>query len=171
MQNDISSLKSHLTNNEHITVSSDGSLKHRSMSTAVRITYHSVLLYAASHIVPGDTLDSFRPELAGVVSILRLLDSIPSLGQVKVTQHLDNQSVIRFCTNNDFPPTPRNLDKTSADIRLEFVHLAAKLPITLEFQHIDGHQDDQVPFHKLPTLAKENVLYDLAAKRTHAFNT
>ena len=41
----------------------------------------------------------------------------------------------------------------------------AKLPITVDFHHVYGHQDDHLCFDSLPRLAQLNVLMDRSAKR------
>ena len=170
-QNDITSLLRHLQSNKQITVSSDSSLINKSMSTAIRITYNSNLLYAASAIVPGDTYDSFRPEVAGVFTILRLLATLPITESIKISHHLDNTFVIQFCEQRYFPPIPRNLEKTSADLRLEFIELAESLPVQLAFHHVKGHQDDHLSYDELSYLAKENIHCDTAARRSHPRDT
>ena len=99
-QNDTSLLLKHLKEQKIITVSSDGSVANKSMSTAIRITLNSNLLYASSHIVPGDTIDSFLPELSGVLTTLRLLASLNIPNGLRIHHHLDNKSVITFCSRN-----------------------------------------------------------------------
>ena len=44
----------------------------------------------------------------------------------------------------------------------------AKLPITIKWQWIEGHQDDHLPFHLLNPLAQDNVLADSLAIRTNS---
>ena len=148
------------------TAVSDGSYK-SSLGTSAFILRGAQrkLGFMGTNVVPGNPEDhsSYRSELAGISGILAVTSCICkkySVDEGQITVALDGeQALLKASSLWPLSPTDTDFDLLS-DIRRKI----EKLPIKINWHWIEGHQDDDTPYHLLPPLAKDNVLADGLAK-------
>ena len=117
------------------------------------------------NIVPGPpgSQSAYRSELAGISGSLLIIQAL--CNQYKITQGsitlgLDGQSAINTVSGSQ-PLKPNQPDfDLLCDIRTKL----SRLPITVNWEWIKGHQDDHTSFHKLPPIAQDNIIADNIAK-------
>ena len=102
------------------------------------------------------------------MGILAIVDYIASFCQLHnitegmITIVCDGKSVIdilQYKSVDTISPNSKHSDVTSAVIKT-----ISMLPIDLKFQHVKGHQDDELEFCDLSRLSQLNVLMDIDAK-------
>lgn len=115
-------------------------------------------------ITPGDSKyqHSQRSELAGIAASLGVVDALCrtydiNCGQVVVG--LDGQQAI----NNVQRQRPR-IKFSDYDMIIFIKDQIERLPVTVEFHWIKGHQDDFLQWHELDFYAQMNVKADKVAK-------
>jgi hypothetical protein len=145
---------------------SDGSFKD-SMGTSSTVIYgddeaHRIISVNA---VPGHRQEqsAYRSELAGIEGALAILESVCTVHDIQqgaATIGLDGQQAL-IEASGDWPLNPSRADfDMLTDIRAK----VKRLPITIHWKWIKGHQDDDVSFDDLDEWAKANVLVDNIAK-------
>jgi hypothetical protein len=115
--------------------------------------------------VPGHRQEqsAYRSELAGIEGALAVLASVCRVHRVEngaVTIGLDGEQALIEASGN-WPLSPSRADfDMLTDIRAKI----KKLPITVHWRWIKGHQDDDVLYEDLDDWAQANVLVDNIAK-------
>ena len=114
-----------------------------------------------SNVVPGnpEEQNSYRSELAGISGSLAVLSAVCEkydITEGATTMALDGQQAL-LNASSTWPLSPHDSDfDLLTDIRAKI----KRLPITLKWLWIEGHQDDYASFHSLTPLAQDNVLAD-----------
>lgn len=107
---------------------------------------------------------SYRSELAGISGILAVLAAVCKKYDVQdgsVTLALDGeQALLKAGSVWPLSPTDTDFDLLT-DIRAKIL----KLPISIIWQWIRGHQDRNIAFDSLSGLAQDNVMADNIAKQ------
>ena len=109
-------------------------------------------------------VDSYRSELQGVHAMLLGLLAFCTFHHItegRVTLGCDNMSSVRH-GQHDWCKVP--ISTAHVDLIRAIRVLKSKLPVTVYFEHIYGHQDDHWSFETLPRLAQLNVEMDQYAK-------
>jgi hypothetical protein len=109
-------------------------------------------------------VDSYRSELQGVHAMLFGLLAFCTFYNITeggVTLGCDNSNCVRH-GRGDWQKV--SLSTKHADLIRAIRVLKHKLPITITFEHVYGHQDDRLAFADLPRLAQLNVIMDHHAK-------
>jgi hypothetical protein len=112
---------------------------------------------------PEETQSAYRSELAGVSGSLAILASVCSLYQISsgtATLGLDGDQALKAASGH----WPLDASQPDFDLLCDIRKKIELLPIHLEWQWIEGHQDDDIPFEDLDQLSKDNVLADSLAK-------
>ena len=118
-----------------------------------------------ANAVPGNPEEqsSYRSELAGISGSLAIIAAVcDKYGIVSgsITMALDGQqALLKSRSMWPLSPTDKDFDLLT-DIRKKI----SKLPITLHWEWIEGHQDDHTAYHQLSPLAQDNVIADGIAK-------
>jgi hypothetical protein len=109
-------------------------------------------------------VDSYRSELQGQHAMLLGLLAFCTFHHITegaIRLGCDNSSCVRH-RQGDWLKVPSSTKHTDL-IRLIRI-MKHKLPITVTFEHVYGHQDDHLSFATLPRLSQLNVLMDHRAK-------
>ena len=108
---------------------------------------------------------AYRSELGGVLGIVTVLEGLCqfyNLEEGKIRIGLDGDSVIKKL-RSPFLPNPK---ASHYDLLLDCKSRIKALPIKVEFQWIEGHQDDNKGDHGLlDWWARQNINMDRAAKQ------
>ena len=111
----------------------------------------------------GDEQSSYRSELAGIAGTLALVSSICQIHDISsgsITIGLDGDQALTQASG-DWPLSPSQADFDMLhDIRAKI----RRLPITMHWKWIEGHQDDHVAYADLDEWAQANILVDNVAK-------
>jgi hypothetical protein len=117
------------------------------------------------NVVPGNPHEqsSYRSELAGISGVLALVSAVCKKYDItdgSILLALDGEQAL-LKASSTWPLSPQDTDfDLLCDIRRKIL----KLPVTIKWQWIEGHQDDHVSFSKLSGLAQDNVSADSIAK-------
>ena len=148
------------------TAVSDGSYKdHVGTSGFILRGADRQLGASGANIVPGNPEEqsSYRSELAGISGSLAIIDAVCKkydINSGSITIALDGeQALLKSKSQWPLSPTDSDFDLLT-DIRAKI----AKLPISVNWQWIEGHQDKFHSFQSLPPLAQDNVIADGIAK-------
>ena len=113
-----------------------------------------------------EPITSTRAELMGLLACVRYLNYI-----AKKFNIVENKFVLITADNIEAIKSPlRDLSSTKTtfipdgDIIRELQYWVKISVFRLKFQHVRGHQDNNLPFHELSPLAKLNVCMDKLAK-------
>ena len=113
----------------------------------------------------GDIHRSFRSELVGILAILTFIDSLDLNAECQ-TSHIhiigDNEKALEALetwTVDKVTPNKKNADIVSAVLKLR-----DSLPITISTEHVYSHQDEAIPYDKLPPSVQLNIDMDKNAK-------
>jgi hypothetical protein len=109
-------------------------------------------------------VDSYRSELQGIHAMflgLLAFCQFHAITEGHVKMGCDNINGVRH-GQRDWCKVP--LSQANVDLIRAIRIIKAKLPVTISFEHIFGHQDDQLFFDSLPQLAQMNVEMDELAK-------
>ena len=148
------------------TAVSDGSFKdHMGTSGFVLRGSNKEIVSTGANTVPGNPNEqsSYRSELAGISGTLAILDATCKKYDIStgsVTVALDGQQAL-LKARSLWPLSPTDPD---FDLLTDIRRKISKLPITLNWHWIEGHQDKYTPFHRLTRLAQDNVIADGIAK-------
>jgi hypothetical protein len=118
------------------------------------------------NVVPGNPQEqsSYRSELAGISGILAIINAVCKKFDIQAGSVLialdGEQALLQASSTRPLSPQATDFDLLS-DIRAKI----RKLPITLQWQWIAGHQDRHTSFHELSCLAQDNVSADNIAKQ------
>jgi hypothetical protein len=145
---------------------SDGSFKDK-MGTSASVLYGSdpSKRIMCVNAPPGheDEQSAYRSELAGIEGTLALVASVCKVHDIRsgsITIGLDgDQALIQ--ASGDWPLHPSQAD---FDMLHDIREKLKRLPITVRWKWIEGHQDDHVDYEDLDDWAKANVLVDNVAK-------
>jgi hypothetical protein len=110
-------------------------------------------------------VDPYCSELQGVHAMLLGTLAFCTFHQIttgRVRLGCDNSNSIRH-GKGDWCKVPLSI--AHADLIRAIRIIKSKLPITVDFEHVYGHQDDLLSFEDLPRLAQLNVQMDSLAKR------
>ena len=148
------------------TAISDGSYKqHYGTSCSIlRGTSQSQRIISINAVPgPADSQSAYRSELAGISGSLLVLQALCNkynLTTGSITIGLDGKSAIDTVSSSQ-PLKPQQPDfDLLCDIRTK-LH---RLPITVNWVWIKGHQDDHVSFQRLSPIAQDNVIANNIAK-------
>ena len=146
---------------------SDGSFKN-AMGTSSSILFHSRAndpnRIISVNAVPGNANEqsAYRSELAGVSGSLAITAAVCRIHDIQegsITLGLDGQQAL-LAAAGDWPLNPERPDfDLITDIRTKL----KKLPISVKWKWVEGHQDDDKSTH-LDEWAKANILVDNMAK-------
>jgi hypothetical protein len=109
-------------------------------------------------------VDSYRSELQGVHAMLLGLLAFCTFHNItegSVKLGCDNLACVRH-GQHDWRKVPLSI--AHVDLVRAIRVIKSKLPIKVHFEHIYGHQDDQLSFDNLPRLTQLNVEMDQLAK-------
>jgi hypothetical protein len=112
-----------------------------------------------------DEVDPYRSELQGVHTMLlglRVFCTFHGITEGRVRLGCDNDNSVRHGKGDWLKVS---LSMAHADLVRAIRVIKAQLPISVDFEHVYGHQDDLLSFQDLPRLAQLNVQMDHAAKR------
>jgi hypothetical protein len=145
---------------------SDGSFKDQ-LGTSSTVIYgdDEINRMISVNAVPGHIQEqsAYRSELAGIEGALAILESVCQVHDIQhgaVTIGLDGEQAL-IEASGDWPLNPSRADfDMLTDIRAKI----KRLPITVQWRWIKGHQDDEVSYDDLDDWAKANVLVDNVAK-------
>ena len=150
----------------HATAVNDGSYKNNVGTSGFILRGANRTLGAVgANAVPGNPEEqsSYRSELAGISGSLAIISAVcDKYGIVSgsITIALDGQQAM-LKSRSLWPLSPGDKDfDLLTDIRAKI----RKLPISIHWEWIEGHQDDHIPFHRLSPLAQDNVIADGIAK-------
>ena len=110
-------------------------------------------------------VDPYHSELQGVHAMLLGTLAFCTFHQItmgRVRLGCDNSNSVRH-GKGDWCKVPLSI--AHADLIRAIRIIKSKLPITMDFEHVYGHQDDLLSFEDLPRLAQLNVQMDSLAKR------
>lgn len=143
-----------LLTTEQLLVCSDGSV------TTTGGYYGYVISTSRGHrlirgkgMVPRSYHNSFRSEAYGVLAALRWLLQASRYYRLSssapVTHYLDNQSVISRITKSSKKTweCPNDRLQPDQDIIDEIIHTLSHLSMTVNFEWVQGHQDQMRPLH------------------------
>ena len=113
---------------------------------------------------PGNVANAYRSELTGLYASLALILAVCTVhnintGSVRVCCDNERALYLSSATTQRVPPKRKHSDILRAIRR---VH--SEIPVTLNFEHVRGHQDETVAYQDLDTPSKLNVDCDLIAK-------
>jgi hypothetical protein len=111
-----------------------------------------------------DDVDSYRSELQGVHTMLLGLLALCTFHKItegRVKLGCDNSNGVRH-GKGDWRKV--SLSTAHTDLIRAIRVIKHKLPISVTFEHVYGHQDDLLSFEDLPRLAQLNVKMDQNAK-------
>jgi hypothetical protein len=140
---------------------SDGLYKDRiSTSGFVLRGSHRKLSAIGNNVVPGNPTEqsSYRSELAGISGTLAVVAATCRKYDItdgSILVALDDEQAL-LKASSSWPLSP-----TDTDIRAKIHNLL----IRLQWQWIQGHQDNDIPYHALSGLAQDNVQADNIAKQ------
>jgi hypothetical protein len=106
----------------------------------------------------------YRSKLAGISGSLAIIYAVCQQHAIQeglVTLILDGIETTRRASNTYQPLSPQ---ETDFDLLLDIRAKVTKLPITINWKWIEGHQDNYVSFSKLSPLSQDNVWVDRLAK-------
>lgn len=117
------------------------------------------------NVVPGNPCEqsSYRSELAGISGVLAVVLAICKkydITQGCITMALDGEQAM-LKARSVWPLSPTDTD---FDLLTDIRSKVSKLPVSIKWQWIQGHQDRDTPFHALSGLAQDNVQADNIAK-------
>jgi hypothetical protein len=120
----------------------------------------------------GEDVNSYRSELQWIHAMLLGLLAFCTFHEItagNVNLGCDNLSGVRQ-GQRDWQKV--SLSTAHMDLICTIHVIKAKLPITIYFEHIYGHQDDRLSFEAVPRLAQLNVEMDHLAKDwlVHLYN-
>jgi hypothetical protein len=115
--------------------------------------------------VPGEPEDqsAYRSELAGVLAVLTVISAVCETYHITdgyVLVGLDGAEALKQ-SSGDWPLSPK---QSCFDLLKAIRRKRCNIPISLGWEWIEGHQDDEVQFCDLPGRAQDNVLMDNLAK-------
>ena len=113
---------------------------------------------------PKGSQCAYRSELGGLVgtlTVLELLCEAYAIPSGKVTIGIDCEGLIKRLSN----PRPLQVTEAHYDLLHDCRSRIQGLPITVQLDWIEGHQDDKAPCHPLDWWARQNIAMDEAAKR------
>ena len=124
--------------------------------------------------IKGDTLCSgnkmvhsaYRGELAGIFGGLCFIEAICFISNIqhgKLLLGCDGLSALKRIQQPTLSLSSSHFDYTSA-----IKSILTKLPINIEFIHVEGHADRKTPIERLSVVEKMNIMADHKAK---AFNS
>ena len=146
---------------------SDGSFKN-AMGTSSSILFHSRAndpnRIISVNGVPGNSNEqsAYRSELAGVSGSLATIAAVCRIHDIQegsITLGLDGRQAL-LAAAGDWPLNPERPD---FDLITDIRRKITKLPITVKWKWVEGHQDDDKSTH-LDEWAKANILVDNMAK-------
>ena len=111
-----------------------------------------------------DKVDPYQSELQGVHAMLLglfVFCTFHGITDGRVWLGCNNANSIRHGKDDWLKVS---LSLAHADLIWAIWVLKAQLPISVDFKHVYGHQDDLLSFHDLPRLAQLNVQMDHMAK-------
>ena len=114
---------------------------------------------------PNEIQNSYRSELLGLLGILEELvylcqsENIQSGSCTIFCDGVSALHMVEFANTENIHPNFSNSDILSACAKLN-----NKIPLELRYEHIKGHQDDNISFDRLSIPAQLNVLMDSLAK-------
>ena len=113
----------------------------------------------------ADDVNAYWSELQGIHKCLMVIQAVCELhdithGHIKLG--CDNEKVISLASNGFLQPP---LWAKHIDLVWAIRKLVDLIPVDINFQHIGGHQDNDIPFHHLDQMAQLNVWMDSEAKR------
>ena len=109
----------------------------------------------------GITSDPYRGELLGIYAILSAISYIEkynhhfTMGSIKIGCDNEKAGWISGKSNPTMSSTSKHFDLVRVICRLNY-----SLKTSVEFYHIYGHQDKNLPYHLLPRTAQLNVIVD-----------
>lgn len=111
-----------------------------------------------------------RSELSEIVYTLLHLQQLCNIGNISgslVKLHCDGLSAIQAITKYTFGNV-NNDTKTNFDLLNVISSLCQQLPITIQLEHVKGHQDKGSAYNILSRVAQLNILADqLASEKQH----
>ena len=149
---------------------SDGSYnENKGLGTASWIlsTQDRTAFITAGAISPGnpEIQTSYRSEILGILGILEEVDAMCTQFQLTdgtCTIFCDGLSALQVIQEASIQSV--NTRQASCDLISACVKLKNKIPITLKYAHVKGHQDDRQQLCNLSVPAQLNVLMDGLAK-------
>jgi hypothetical protein len=106
---------------------------------------------------------SYRSKLAGNSGLLALVSAVCRKYDItdgSILLALDGEQALLKASST----WPLSLQDTDFNLLCDIQRKVSKLPVTIKWQWIEGHQDDHVSFSKLSGLAQHNVNADSIAK-------
>lgn len=110
-------------------------------------------------------VSAYRAELQGLHAIFVALTAICLIHQIQTGSIVIGCDGLSAIQRSDSPSTNTRGTLAHADLIRAIRRLRTALPCQVIFQHIRGHQDNQVPYARLPRLAQLNVLCNHLAKQ------
>jgi hypothetical protein len=148
------------------TAISDGSFKNENGTSAFLVCAEDdSKKIIGVNAVPGACKEqsAYRSELAGVSGILMVLDILCKKFRIQsggIEIGLDGQQAL-IAASEDWP---LNIAQPDYDLLKDIRSKIKKLPLTITWHWIKGHQDDDVDYENLDSWAKNNVQADTMAK-------
>ena len=130
---------------------------------------HSSQWIRGTSISPGSTTiqNPYRSEILGILAILHQINQLCRIHQIT------NGSIIMACDGISAlrQATRRDIDKIScrnkqSDLLSACTKILLSIPITIQPQHVKGHQDDTTTYNELTFIEQKNVDMDVLAKAT-----
>ena len=148
------------------TAISDGSFK-KGYSTSCSILHGSTntTQIILINTVPGptDSQSAYRSELAGISGSLLIIQAICKRHHIQngcITIGLDGQSAMKSVSQKQQPKPQQPDFDLLCDIRTKLL----RLPISVKWTWIKGHEDDHISFARLSPIAQDNVIANNIAK-------
>jgi hypothetical protein len=120
---------------------------------------------SGSVITPGSASEqsAYRSELAGILVAITVINALASFHNLKtsLTLHCDCESGLKKVFR-EFRPI--HMHDSNHDILKAIHYELCHSNIKWTGSYIKGHQDDQIPFHKLDRPSQLNVIMDQKAK-------
>jgi hypothetical protein len=118
-----------------------------------------------SNVVPGnpDEQSSYRSELVGISGVLAVVTATCmkcNIQEGSIRLALDGKQAL-LKASSTWPRSPTDMD---FDLLCDIRKKITRLPVTITWQWIEGHQDTHRPYHTLSGLAQDNVQADQIAK-------
>ena len=110
-----------------------------------------------------DDVNAYWSELQGIHELLTVIEAICTIYKItsgRIQLGCDNKKVV-WLSSTYLP----QLSSHTKHVKVWAIRaLVQSIPVTIDFQHIDGHQDEKIPFHQLNRMAQLNVWMDEEAK-------
>ena len=111
-----------------------------------------------------DDVNAYQLELQGIHELLMVIEAICTIYEItsaRIQLGCNNKKVV-WLSSTYLPQLSSHMKHV--DLVWAIKALVQSIPVTMDFQHINGHQDEKIPFHQLDRMAQLNMWMDEEVK-------